>query len=94
MTGEGRLDRQTVMGKAPYGVLSRASAQGIPTVAIGGAVLACEELEQSGFVATLPIVAGPISLEEAMQRDIATENVRRTAMQIAGLITLKAKDNE
>ena len=94
VTGEGRLDRQTMMGKAPYGVLCRATAQGIPTIAIGGAVLACRELVESGFIATMPIVAGPISLEEAMQRDVATENVRRTAMQIAGLLTLKTQNNE
>ena len=94
ITGEGRLDYQTTMGKAPSGVLRRASAQGIPAIAIGGAVVACKELEESGFVAILPIVSGPISLEEAMRHDVASDNVRRTAVQIAGLLTLKAKDNE
>ena len=94
VTGEGRLDHQTTMGKAPSGVLRRASAQGIPTIAIGGAVVACKELEECGFIATLPIVAGPISLEEAIRHDVATENVRRTAMQIAGLLTIKTKTDE
>ena len=89
ITGEGRLDRQTVMGKAPSGVLQAATAQDIPTIAIGGAVAWCGELEQSEFAALLPIVAGPISLEVAMQRDVAIENVRRTASQIAKLATLK-----
>jgi glycerate kinase len=91
VTGEGRLDRQTVMGKAPSGVLQAASLQGIPTVAIGGAVAWCEELAGSGFVALLPIVAGPTSLEVAMQRDVATENVRRTAVQIAKMLSIKTK---
>lgn len=88
ITGEGRIDRQTTMGKAPSGVLREATAQGIPTIAIGGAVLPCKELEESGFVAALPVVAGPVALEVAMQREVAIENVRRTAAQIAGLLTL------
>ena len=91
VTGEGRLDRQTVMGKAPSGVLQAASSQGIPTIAIGGAVAWCEELAESGFAALLPIVAGPTSLEVAMQRDVATENVRRTAVQIAKMLSIKTK---
>lgn len=89
VTGEGRIDRQTTMGKAPSGVLNRAEAQGIPVVAIGGAVQPCEELSQSGFAAVLPIVAGPVSLDVAMQYDVAFENVARTAEQIARLLTIK-----
>lgn len=89
ITGEGRIDRQTTMGKAPSGVLREATAQGIPTIAIGGAVQPCKELEQSGFTAVLPIVAGPVALEVAMQRDTAIENVHRTATQIAKILTLK-----
>lgn len=89
ITGEGRIDRQTVMGKAPSGVLRYASAQGIPTIAIGGGVAWCEELAQSDFAAILPITAGAISLEEAMQHDIAIQNVSRTAAQIAKLVTIK-----
>lgn len=89
ITGEGRIDRQTTMGKAPSGVLREATAQGIPTIAIGGAVQPCAELNESGFAAVLPIVAGPVALEVAMQRDTAIENVRRTATQIAKILTLK-----
>lgn len=89
VTGEGRIDRQTTMGKAPSGVLRKATAQGIPTIAIGGAVQPCKELDESGFAAVLPIVAGPVALDVAMQHDVATANVRRTAAQIAGLLTLK-----
>lgn len=89
ITGEGRLDRQTVMGKAPSGVLAAARKQGIPVVAIGGAVEECEELRQSDFLAVLPIVAGPIELERAMSEEVAAANVERTARQIARLITKK-----
>ena len=89
ITGEGRIDRQTVMGKAPSGVLRVAQSHNIPVIAIGGAVEMCEELEQSAFVAILPVVAGPIALERAMQRDVAATNVERTACQIARIITRK-----
>ena len=88
ITGEGRLDRQTVMGKAPSGVLQRASAQGIPTIAIGGAVAWCEELEKSNFTAMLPIVAAPTTLAEAMERKTAMANVSRTAVQIAKMTNI------
>ena len=88
ITGEGRVDRQTVMGKAPSGVLQAATRQGIPTVAIGGAVAWCEELYNSGFAAIVPVVSAPISLEEAMRCDVARENIRRTAMQIAKLVNI------
>ncbi|MGD0091038.1 MAG: glycerate kinase [Planctomycetota bacterium] len=38
ITGEGRLDRQTLMGKAPAGVAARAKRRGVPCVAIGGQI--------------------------------------------------------
>ena len=86
ITGEGRIDSQTVMGKAPSGVLRMATVQNIPTVAIGGAVEMCEELAGSSFVAILPVVAGPITLQEAMRKDVAHKNIRRTTEQIIRLL--------
>ena len=88
ITGEGRIDSQTVMGKAPSGVLNAATAQGIPVVAIGGAVESSEALRQSKFAAILPIVAGPVSLDEAMREEVAAANVSRTIEQIVKLLTL------
>lgn len=38
ITGEGQLDRQTLMGKAPAGVAARAKRRGVPCVAIGGRI--------------------------------------------------------
>lgn len=88
VTGEGRMDCQTVMGKAPQGVLQRARRQQIPVVAICGSLVWCEALEQAGFAALFPVVAGPVSLAEAMQPEVARENVRRTASQIARMCKL------
>lgn len=91
ITGEGRLDSQTVMGKTPAGVLNAASRQHIPVVAIGGGVTDSETLLNAGFAAVLPIVPGPVSLSEAMEADNARRNVSRTAQQIMRLLTLNHK---
>ncbi|MDE6395998.1 MAG: glycerate kinase [Muribaculaceae bacterium] len=84
VTGEGRLDSQTCMGKTPYGVLKRALAHGVPTVAIGGAVVpdAVPALMEAGFSAVFPIVAGPVELSEALRPEVAAANVERTVGQI------------
>ena len=89
ITGEGRLDAQTVMGKAPSGVLSAARRQGIPCIAIGGGVRWCEELRGSDFAAILPIVSAPMALEEAMRCDVAAQNVERTAQQVGRMLKIK-----
>lgn len=94
ITGEGRIDYQTAMGKAPSGVLQRAQPRQIPVVAIGGSVAMCESLMQSGFAAIVPIVAEPMSLAEAMQRDVAFDNVRRSVEQIVRLTNLNFHYNE
>jgi glycerate kinase len=52
ITGEGRLDRQTLMGKAPAVVARRARGLGIPVVAVVGsrdADLDADELAEHGI---------------------------------------------
>ena len=83
VTGEGRLDRQTVMGKAPSGVLRVAKAQGIPTIAIGGGVEWCDELHNSDFANIYIVTPEGMPLEEAMQAEVAKESVRKCAQRIA-----------
>lgn len=85
ITGEGRLDTQTVHGKTPYGVLCAGRRQGIPVVAIGGAVTAYAELAAAGFRAVFPIVPGPCTLAEAMDAATARRNVVNTVAQIVRL---------
>ena len=86
MTGEGCLDAQTFMGKAPSGVLRVAQMQGIPVVAIGGTVVECDELKQSGFAAIIPVENDGVSLKEAMRPDVAARNIERTAARIAEIL--------
>lgn len=86
VTGEGKIDRQTLMGKAPSGVLQIATRHGVPTIAIGGDVEWCEELKQSGFHTIVNINTDNIPLKTAMQHDVAIENVRRAGIRIGKLL--------
>lgn len=83
ITGEGRIDCQTLMGKAPSGVLSAAQRAGIPTIAICGYIDWCEELRDSGFRAIEVVTPEGMTIVEAMQPDVARENIRHTAEKIA-----------
>lgn len=87
ITGEGCLDSQTCMGKAPYVILQKGLATGIPVIAIGGCIRenAVTDLMESGFKAVFPIVPGPMSLESAMNSDSAKSNITRTVSQIMRL---------
>lgn len=69
LIGEGRLDDQTVQGKAPSGVAKLANELGIPVLAIGGS-LAPESkvLYSQGVAGMMATASGPVSLEEAMAR--------------------------
>lgn len=87
ITGEGKLDAQTCMGKTPLGILRRAQQQGIPVVALGGAVEASEALNQCGFLAVFPILPYPTSLAEAMDSSFTQQNIERTIAQVLRLFS-------
>lgn len=91
ITGEGKIDRQTLMGKAPAGVLRRAKALGIPTIAVGGAIEWCKELEDSGFHSMHCINEACMPTDKAMFHDTAIENVRRTGKRIGELLYICRK---
>lgn len=83
VTGEGRLDTQTLMGKAPAGVLAHAEQKGIPVVALGGRVEWSEELAKSGFMRIYEATPEGMPLDEAMQKTTAQQNICHAAMRIA-----------
>jgi glycerate kinase len=83
VTGEGRIDRQTTMGKAPGGILRIAREMGKRVVAVGGTIDHCKELDKSDFEALYATMPEGMSLDRAMQSEVAKENLRRTAQQIA-----------
>ncbi len=67
ITGEGRLDSQTLSGKGPLGLARAAKEHGVPVVALAGAIGEGEaELAAAGLEAIMSICPGPLSLEEAM----------------------------
>ena len=83
ITGEGRIDSQTLAGKTPYGVLQRAKRQGIPVIAIGGNVqLTQEEAKAVGFTSVLQVTPPGMPLNDAMNPETAAENIFRRAVTV------------
>lgn len=87
LTGEGRSDRQTLMGKAPVGVLHHSREGGVPVALLSGAVEDEAALKAAGFAFVESINAGdPRPLEELMRSETATaqlqEAVRRVLLKI------------
>jgi glycerate kinase len=81
ITGEGRMDGQTIHGKGPIGVARLAKQHGVPTIAIvGGLEVRDDILHDAGMQAVLPITPGPMSLDEAI--DHAAELVERAALRL------------
>lgn len=89
ITGEGRLDGQTAMGKAPVGVARLAKKHDIPVIAFAGSVtkeaVACN---QNGIDAFFPILRGVVTLEEAMKPENAKANMTDTVEQVFRLMNM------
>lgn len=87
ITGEGRLDRQTVMGKAPIGVAGLAKKYNKMVIAFSGCVeenaVLCNEY---GIDAFFPILRNVVSLPEAIDSDNAAKNMTDTVEQVFRLI--------
>ena len=90
ITGEGRLDGQTVMGKAPVGVAQIAKKYNKPVLAFAGCVTpeatACNE---HGIDAFFPILRGVVTLSEAMEPKNARQNMIDTVEQAMRLLKIK-----
>lgn len=90
VTGEGRLDGQSYMGKAPIGVAGLAKKYGKPVIAFSGCVTEDAVLcNDRGIDAFFPIVRKPCSLSEAMDIENAYMNLKDTAVQVFRLINTK-----
>ena len=87
MTGEGRLDSQTVMGKAPIGVAGLAKKYGKKVIAFSGCVTNDAEVcNDHGIDAFFPILKKPCSLDEAMDCAEAYKNLKDMSQQVFRLI--------
>lgn len=83
VTGEGRLDRQTAMGKAPIGVAKLAKKYGKTVIAFAGSVERdARECNEHGIDAFFPVLRGITTLEEAMKNENAKRNLADTAEQV------------
>ncbi len=86
VTGEGRIDDQTLDGKGPAGIAALARHAGKCVIGFGGSVTA--EAEQAGiFDALLPIADRPLALADAMAE--ASLHLERAAMRAARLLALR-----
>lgn len=74
LTGEGRSDAQTLLGKVPYGVLRRAGR--IPVALVSGAIVDSSSLLEAGFAALIPVSPTDLPLQEALRPEVATANIK------------------
>lgn len=91
ITGEGRIDSQTLTGKTPYGVLKRSFLKGIPVIALGGSVVLndSDAISRDGdrqdvcrFTGIYQVTPSGMSLSDAMLPSIASANIRRTVSEV------------
>lgn len=94
ITGEGRLDGQSAMGKTPVGVAALAKRRGIPTLALAGCVgEGAFLLHEAGIDAYFPILQGPMTLKEAMDGPTAQNALAATAEQACRLFAVGTQSN-
>ena len=87
VTGEGCLDGQSVMGKAPIGVAALAKKHHKKVIAFAGCVTEDAKVcNQNGIDAFFPILRNVVTREEAMHTDNAHRNMTDTAEQVFRLI--------
>ena len=86
-TGEGRLDHQTAMGKAPVGIAALAKKHGAAVIAFAGSVAdGAEACNEKGIDAYFPILRQVVTLDEAMEPQAARRNMTKTAEQVMRLV--------
>lgn len=89
ITGEGRLDGQSLHGKTPVGVARVARAAGVPVIALAGSLgEGYQRVYEAGIGAAFSLAPGPVSLEQAMAE--AEQQLQSRAVDIARLWRLAA----
>ena len=81
LTGEGKIDRQTLMGKLPMGVLNTATAKNVPVIAFGGCVEVHDELKVAGFLDIVCVTPENMPLSVAMNHETAMQNIESAVAQ-------------
>ncbi|MFK9095714.1 glycerate kinase [Pseudomonas guariconensis] len=84
ITGEGRLDVQTLRGKTPMGVARVAKRHGVPVVVLAGTLgEGYQQLYAHGIDAAFALASGPMSLEQACAQ--AAQLLQARATDVARL---------
>jgi glycerate kinase len=87
ITGEGSIDEQTLNGKGPFGVASRAKAKGIPVIGLAGKIPAENNQKLNEYFNVLMAIGNePSDIETALAR--TKENLIRTAKGIGDMLTI------
>lgn len=87
ITGEGRIDFQSVMGKAPTGVSKLAKKHNVPCIGMAGCITDdAGEVHNYGINALFSTINYPITLADAMEFDRAKLFVEKNAEEIFRLI--------
>lgn len=87
ITGEGRMDGQSIFGKAPIGIAKVAKEYGVETIALAGSLGSDVSIvREHGINAVFSVVNTPCSLSEALKN--ASKNVQETARNVAEVIKL------
>ena len=90
VTGEGRLDAQTVFGKAPVGIALTAKRYHVPVIAFCGCVGAgAEACNQNGIDAFFPILRNICTAEEALDTGNGRQNLSDTVEQVFRLMKIR-----
>ncbi|MEK5522145.1 glycerate kinase [Heyndrickxia sp. FSL W8-0423] len=90
ITGEGKIDGQTIFGKTPIGVAKLAKKKGIPVIGIAGYIEDKNgRVREEGIDALFSIVPGATSLEDAMTN--AYEYLKNCSENIARVIDMFKK---
>ena len=76
ITGEGSADRQTLMGKLPYGILQRAMAHHVPVTLLAGRIKDYQQLIDAGFSRVECINPPGLPIDEAMKPETAKRNIQ------------------
>ncbi|MCW3171110.1 glycerate kinase [Shewanella subflava] len=92
ITGEGRIDGQTVFGKTPMGVLQTAQQYHVPVIGIAGCLGDnADAMIKQGMTAIFPIIPGIATLDQVLSQ--AAINLTNTSANIAALMKLSMSLN-
>ncbi len=82
ITGEGRIDNQTIMGKAPDGVMQTASRHKVPVVALCGSIAPGTDTASMGFERVIEVTRKDMSIEQAMETSTTLSQVEKATLSL------------